>query len=311
MMFQFGEFELFEEAFRGLDLEFRQLEKGAFRATMNSIETAGVILSQSTLNRRIEQNGITPKGLWTIGIPAVQSFEMRWRSKPVDWGFLMFFRPGEEIDCISNSNFRAISVTLPASKLNQAARKHGVSSIEEMIGNTSLLRSNNLHLNLLRRTASKLLESAISQPNLLQERSFRISLEQDFIETLLDTIESSKPHHPRPMAHIRSQALHMALEIIRERSFEPISVSELHDLTGASSRTLRYGFMEHFGVSPKQYLLSYRLNKVRRALLKKSPKRDRIADIANEWGFWHLGEFAAQYRRQFGELPSHSRNKVI
>jgi AraC family transcriptional regulator, ethanolamine operon transcriptional activator len=29
-----------------------------------------------------------------------------------------------------------------------------------------------------------------------------------------------------------------------------------------------------------------------------------IGDIANTWGFWHMGQFAADYRRQFGELPS-------
>jgi hypothetical protein len=27
-------------------------------------------------------------------------------------------------------------------------------------------------------------------------------------------------------------------------------------------------------------------------------------DVANRWGFWHMGQFAADYKRQFGELPS-------
>jgi hypothetical protein len=27
-------------------------------------------------------------------------------------------------------------------------------------------------------------------------------------------------------------------------------------------------------------------------------------DVANNWGFWYMGRFAADYRRQFGELPS-------
>jgi hypothetical protein len=29
-----------------------------------------------------------------------------------------------------------------------------------------------------------------------------------------------------------------------------------------------------------------------------------LADIANKWGFWHLGQFAEDYRLLFGELPS-------
>ena len=29
-----------------------------------------------------------------------------------------------------------------------------------------------------------------------------------------------------------------------------------------------------------------------------------VTDIANNWGFWHLGDFARNYRREFDELPS-------
>jgi transcriptional regulator GlxA family with amidase domain len=30
----------------------------------------------------------------------------------------------------------------------------------------------------------------------------------------------------------------------------------------------------------------------------------RGGDVANAWGFWHMGQFARNYKRQFGELPS-------
>ena len=29
-----------------------------------------------------------------------------------------------------------------------------------------------------------------------------------------------------------------------------------------------------------------------------------VVDIANAWGFWHSGQFAADYKQLFGELPS-------
>ena len=29
-----------------------------------------------------------------------------------------------------------------------------------------------------------------------------------------------------------------------------------------------------------------------------------IRDIANRYGFWHMGQFAADYKKLFGELPS-------
>ena len=36
----------------------------------------------------------------------------------------------------------------------------------------------------------------------------------------------------------------------------------------------------------------------------------RISDVANRWGFWHMGSFAADYRKQFGELPSETLRSV-
>jgi AraC-like DNA-binding protein len=62
--------------------------------------------------------------------------------------------------------------------------------------------------------------------------------------------------------------------------------------------------MDRFGVSPKQYIQARRLNGVHRDLCKANLHGKRISDIANDWGFWHMGQFAADYRKFFGELPS-------
>jgi AraC-like DNA-binding protein len=35
-----------------------------------------------------------------------------------------------------------------------------------------------------------------------------------------------------------------------------------------------------------------------------------ITEAAAEWGFWHMGKFAADYRRQFGELPSETLRRT-
>ena len=48
----------------------------------------------------------------------------------------------------------------------------------------------------------------------------------------------------------------------------------------------------------------YRLNAVRSALKRMDSAQVMVADIANEKGFWHMGQFAKDYRQMFGELPS-------
>jgi AraC-like DNA-binding protein len=50
-----------------------------------------------------------------------------------------------------------------------------------------------------------------------------------------------------------------------------------------------------------------RLNHVRRRLLSPEWKSRTISRIALDCGFWHLSQFAADYRRMFGETPSATR----
>jgi AraC family transcriptional regulator, ethanolamine operon transcriptional activator len=63
-------------------------------------------------------------------------------------------------------------------------------------------------------------------------------------------------------------------------------------------------FAEYYGVTPKTYLKNYRLNLVRKKILKVKSFGIPISDIANDFDFWHMGQFAADYKQLFGELPS-------
>jgi AraC-like DNA-binding protein len=102
----------------------------------------------------------------------------------------------------------------------------------------------------------------------------------------------------------RDQAVERAKAYISEFQNWPLTVGHLCEATGLSERTLQYAFVEHFGVTPKIYLKAFCLNKVRRELKRASPRDAKISEIVSRWGFWHMGQFAADYREQFGELPS-------
>ena len=71
-----------------------------------------------------------------------------------------------------------------------------------------------------------------------------------------------------------------------------------------SARTLEYAFQETFGMAPKPWLMKRSLNRVRSELRRARGTETTVADIANDWGFWHMGQFAADYRKMFGKLPS-------
>jgi transcriptional regulator GlxA family with amidase domain len=89
------------------------------------------------------------------------------------------------------------------------------------------------------------------------------------------------------------------------RAWDGASV-RVHDLAragGVSPRTLHRVFARHYGAPPIAHLRRERLRQVRQSLLAAGPG-DTVTSVAFDWGFSHLGRFAAFYETCFGERPS-------
>ncbi len=83
------------------------------------------------------------------------------------------------------------------------------------------------------------------------------------------------------------------------------SVGDLTAAVGVSATTLRDAFQHFRGISPMQYVRQSRLDRARETLVQAlQPSDVRIADLALNCGFTHLGRFAQAYRERFVESPS-------
>ena len=85
---------------------------------------------------------------------------------------------------------------------------------------------------------------------------------------------------------------------------EPLTLQELCSVSGRSKRSMIYHFSDVLGITPMAYFKLQRLNAVRRALKAANPDTTRVLDIAADFGFYHMGHFAVDYRELFGVLPS-------
>ena len=101
----------------------------------------------------------------------------------------------------------------------------------------------------------------------------------------------------------RSRALSAALEYLEFHEDEPVKIKQICTSTGIAARTLERAFKENFGIGPKAYQQRLRLNGVRDTLRRHGAELP-IIEVANRWGFWHMGQFAKDYKTLFGELPS-------
>lgn len=91
---------------------------------------------------------------------------------------------------------------------------------------------------------------------------------------------------------------------LREHSTSPVRVDELCEAVGMSRRGLEYLFKDLLGIGVNAFIRHKRLHGARRAILQADPTPGGVKRIALEWGFWHLGRFSAEYKSQFGELPT-------
>lgn len=103
-------------------------------------------------------------------------------------------------------------------------------------------------------------------------------------------------------------SVNKALEVIHGSELESILASELCKYVGCSQRTLEKSFLKRFGVTPKKYIKCLRIAQVRQSL--GAVCGASIIETAGIHGFWHMGQFAADYRSIYGELPSESLKRL-
>ncbi|WP_238474221.1 AraC family transcriptional regulator [Pseudomonas cavernicola] len=91
---------------------------------------------------------------------------------------------------------------------------------------------------------------------------------------------------------------------IEEHAHEPISIVDMAEHAGVSSRSLFTGFRRFRNTSPMLYLKEVRLRYVQEELQRQSFGATTVTAVAFHWGFSHLGHFTTDYKRRFGESPS-------
>lgn len=90
---------------------------------------------------------------------------------------------------------------------------------------------------------------------------------------------------------------------------ERITLSDMERISNVSARGLQYAFLQRFGCSPMQWLKNARLDWAHQQL-RIQGKVTSITKLALECGFAKPSDFADQYRRRFGVLPSESRDRM-
>jgi AraC-like DNA-binding protein len=126
---------------------------------------------------------------------------------------------------------------------------------------------------------------------------------QDEIRNLFLPSQAAGPQ-PRYRSLLPVQIVRRTDDYLQANWARPIYTDELCSALSVSESSLQKAFLATFGLSPHRYLKLRRMAVVRATLLSGSDRWHSVKAAALSNGFWHLGQFAHDYRILFGESPS-------
>ena len=287
------------------DVDFRLLGTGNGSGVIEAIATRQAVVQRNRLGWNLHQRGTAPRGFRTFGIGADGNQRLHWNGHTVESDWILSFPPDGSFDSVSGETFHFYALSFDEELVQSTARLLGLQPVGDLLPAAGTPRQSAESVRCIRRTLQSIVRSSrqaqVSGSN--EHLGIARVIEWDLLSQILRGLAASRPAE-RSRAHFRSLALRRCTDFIEQAAGQSITLRELCEVSGASWRTLDYAFKEKYGLAPKAYLRARRLNAVRAELRDLAREDETIARVAGRWGFWHMSQFAVDYRKLFGELPS-------
>lgn len=279
---------------KNVDVENILMEKGRFKVNMTLIESPRVKISQFYINRKLIQRGGRATGYITFLIWD-DKFSMNWRNKILSKNQIAVLWNLEHYS-LTEGGIQGFPISVDEKYLIERLVSKGY---PEMIAILKKVDSITVSEFLLQKLRLKI--PWITQIKDLNIKEFNYLIEVELVDDLLNCLISTYENKVKP--ELLPQKFNNAIDYIHENLNEIVSVSQVSQFVNIPERTLRYNFEKKYNISPKDFIQKLRLNGVKKRL-SGNLKTPSIYKIASEYNFWHMGQFARDYKHLFGELPS-------
>ena len=271
----------------------------------------GSCLDMTSLGPAMLFSGVMPRDcyalVYVMNCPQPgHSFNFRTRHTA---GYMGVFAPGGAIDAHAPAGCRHATLTLPIAEFHACLATHFPAAPEAVLALGAPLHiapAEQARLGVILEAVS----TRLTDPEApLTDESSRRQLERDLRAAFFAAMRSGCAQAiPQPSLRVehRHLRLRQARDYLAAHLHEPIYLADLCGATGLSRRALENLFNDFLGICPKVFLRHLRLHAARRAFQHAAPHPGVVKRVALEWGFWHLGHFAAEYRALFGESPMSS-----
>ena len=284
-------------------LRYEQLSKGRFSGTIRHVQLPGLRLVHEEASCSIRQRGQIGEKHYGFAMPLGLSNLATFNGQRLAADSIMIGR-SEDLDLCSPSAFGLVGIVVDAALLNSLWERMYQKGLSQWLERQGVVHPNATVAAELRQSHLKVLADVAASPSLLGDASAVLQLRDAILIDWIEAIPAAVDTTDLASGEARKRVVDRACDMMLAQPGEPPSILQVCTRIGASPRKLDYCFRSVLGLSAAQYLRAARLNGVRRELRGSREHGASVQDIAARWGFWHLGEFGAAYKRQFGELPS-------
>ena len=275
---------------------YDQVGAGRFHGRIDELRLGTMQVYREHSSHTLHQQCLVRPDAFWFGIP-VDPEKCRINGQPLARHDILC-RPGSKpFELVTQDRFDMLGIVVGKHELRGQEQVDAIDSLESGHSARLTLPLKTLtHLRYLiaRMVEARPIDSHIHRDILLMGLSELLSVEQP------NTSVAPSYRHRRQV--VRRIQAHM-----EAASDLPTTMSELCEIGCVSRRTLQYSFESILGISPSQFLRVNRLNRVKRLLT--DPGTTSVAEAASFYGFYHLSQFASDYKSLFGELPSQTRSR--
>lgn len=286
----------------GWNLEFKQLRPGALSANLTFIALGSVLVSHGSWDQPLLQHVAGPRGCLSVNRPGRGSAPVKLHGRVLEDDECFIGGPVSEAEVVSGESQFPMALSLRLDALQEPWLNE--SEFLSMRG-THVRRAGLPWIAAYLDGMAWIVDAVEKYPDSIARSDVRASLADQLLARVDALGAGDFPLSQDRATRIRRRVgVERARDYIRRNLAEPIRLSHLSRCARMASRSIEYGFMEEIGMPPMVYVRMSRLHRARRVLLSASVRDRTISQVAMDCGFWHLSQFAVDYKALFGESPS-------
>jgi len=293
------------ECYPSCNCRFVQRSKGPFRAELRLVLIPGCQAMWLRMNQAVSGLMIPSIPQYLLSPVTPNNTGWRRRGRLLCEGQVELVPPGIPLSVVTTPDSESMGISIDAAVLREAVESSMGKDADDFLEHSFALTPTPSSYSAFQERLQLAIDWSIDNPSSLEQPGGIELHRSQLVSLVCELLESSRPDadkHDR--RETRREVVDEAINYMNAHLGRPLTTMELCKTLCVSRRTLFYAFEEITRMAPMTYLKHLRMNRAHAQLKLSDPAETTVRQVAAQWSFQHAGQFAADYAKLFGELPS-------